>query len=446
MTTYRVLNTGSGGDGSNWTTQAITTLKAAVEGCTADGDIVLVDKAHVDVLAADTTITAPFDISIICVDSAVSDSTLATGALIGSQATNYAITLAGAKKVYVRGLEFKNGTSTASKNLIFAATDGGHFEFESVKLTLGGTSTASRIVFGASASPTLNAYIKLTGCEFAFNSTAQRVSVLCIIVDMNGCTVNATSAPATLIAFNGLGSRVLATGCDLSAVTGALFNNPAGVGSLFVALSNCKIGAAPVSMFSTLDTVLNKGSVEMQMYNCATADTHFGFAHFDAFGSTVASATIYANDGAKFDGTNGVSLKIETTGNCSFFTPYVSPWIDKYNAGGTEITPRLECFRDGSTAIYDNTQVWSELSYQGTSGSTKAEIVSNRAAPLASGSTTGRTSTLTHSSWETGTSADVAFKLDHGAVTPAEIGHLRMRVCVGATEVTDLYVDGKVRL
>jgi len=201
-----------------------------------------------------------------------------------------------------------------------------------------------------------------------------------------------------------------------------------------------------MTVLATPTVVLNKAMTTIELFNCSSGDEHWHFGHYDPLGSTVASSTIYATDGAKYDGTNGVSLKIETTGNCSYFTPYVSPWIDKYNAGGVEITPRLECFRDGSTTIYDNTQVWSELSYQGTSGSTKATIVSNRAAPLASGVTTGRASTLTHASWETGTSADVAFKLDHGAITPAEIGHLRMRICVGATEVTDLYVDGKIRL
>jgi hypothetical protein len=277
----------------------------------------------------------------------------------------------------------------------------------------------------AASGITLNGLGEMTGATYDAGSTSQ--------------TVTFTQANA------GNGVNWTLIGCDFSKQgANTLVGAAAGSGSMQIDLVNCALGTGTVLAAAT--TVLNKGNTTVNLYNCANGDNHFACAHYDAFGSTVASATIYATGGAKYDGTNGVSLKISTTPNCSYFTPYVSPWIDKYNAGGVEITPRLECFRDGSTTIYDNTQVWSELSYQGTSGSTKATIVSNRATPLASGSTTGRTSTLTHASWETGTSADVAFKLDHGAVTPAEIGHLRMRVCVGATEVTDLYVDGKVRL
>jgi hypothetical protein len=166
--------------------------------------------------------------------------------------------------------------------------------------------------------------------------------------------------------------------------------------------------------------------------------------HADAFGETTVSNTIYANDGAAYDGTNKCSWKIVTTANCSYYYPYVSPWIDCYHSGTGAITPYLEILRSGSTIKYQDDEVWGEFSYQGTSGSTKATIVSDRMTLL--GTAADQTaSSLDASGWTGEDATNNAFmKLESGSITPAEIGHLRARVCVGEPSIT-VYVDPTIR-
>jgi hypothetical protein len=161
----------------------------------------------------------------------------------------------------------------------------------------------------------------------------------------------------------------------------------------------------------------------------------------DAFGSTVATIAYFADDGAKYDGTNGVSWLITTTANCSYYTPYVSPWIDKYHDGTSAITPYLEILRNISSEAFDNNEVWGEFSYQGTTGSTQATIVNDRMALLG-------TPAPQDNGAATWTGQDENFWVGElapaSAITPAEIGHLRARVVVGAPNTT-VYVDPTIR-
>jgi hypothetical protein len=413
MPTYRVLNTGGNGDGSNWTTQAITTLKDAIEGhATSAGDIILVDKTHVDALATDTTFTIAADIRIICVDSAVSDVSISSGAVIGSQATNYSLFVNGGFVVFFSGITFQTGTNTnVNEGMYFTGTDAAHYEFDN--------------------------------CKFKFSNVAQEIAPRGGTVEFQGCTVDAAgSAPTELFAYGGAATncRIVAEGCDFSHCT-TLVGDFAGNGKGEFLFSNCKV---PTGIYTIDSVVPNKGSVAVWVFNCDDGDEHFRFAHYDPFGSTVAQTTIYANDGAKYDGSNGCAWVVTSTAYCSFYTPYLSPWIDKYHNGTSAITPSLEILRDGSAAAYQNDEVWGEFSYQGTSGSTQATIASDRMALLgtAADQTTG---SLSASGW-TGENATAWFgKLESGSITPAEIGHLRARVCVGEPSIT-VYVDPKIRI
>jgi hypothetical protein len=88
--------------------------------------------------------------------------------------------------------------------------------------------------------------------------------------------------------------------------------------------------------------------------------------------------------------------------------------------------------------------VWGEFSYQGTSGFSLSTIVNDKMA-LAGTAADQTTGALGAGDW-TGENATSWFgKLNPtSAITPAEIGHLRARVCVGEPEIT-VYVDPQIR-
>ena len=443
---YVDSNIASSGDGSSWA-QAFKTFAEGLAAATTADDFIYVAHNHSESLGIDTTYTLQANVRVICRNSGTD--ALATGALIGAQATNCSILIVGAFKSYWYGITFQTGTNTSATKFVSfgpSTSDGSSFSLESCVFNINANNNAgATLSLGPPNTATMNSFVSLRDCTVKLSNVLQTINLRGRGEAVNLTLSNDSTIPTALFSISYGNIAWEFSGCNLSRASGYLVKDAVGSGTAELRFANCGLGVAPSSAVEPQTGILNKGGTTVWFFNCSNGDTHHQFGHVDPFGSTYASATIYANDGAKFDGTNGVSWAITTTPNCSYYTPYVSPWIDRYWSGTAEITPRLECFRDGSTAIYNTAEVWPELSAQATTGSTKATIASGRAAPLASGVTTGRTSSLTHASWETGTTSDVAFKMDAGAVTPAEIGHLRMRVVVGLASVTDLYVDPTIR-
>jgi hypothetical protein len=206
-------------------------------------------------------------------------------------------------------------------------------------------------------------------------------------------------------------------------------------------LVNCKL---PTSFVMRAADGTHKAQGEVTLYNCASGDTHYHIAHADAMGSTIVETTIVANDGASPDGgTTRTSWRITTTANATFFTPYISPWFDRYHTGTTAITPFMEILRDGSATAYDNDEVWGEWSYQGTSGSTMSTLISDRMAPLATPAAQDNGVGLSGWAGESGTAWSGKLQAT-SSITPAEIGYLRGRVVVGLPSAT-VYVDPTIR-
>jgi hypothetical protein len=134
---------------------------------------------------------------------------------------------------------------------------------------------------------------------------------------------------------------------------------------------------------------------------------------------------------------------VASSANANFYSPYVTPWIPVYHDGTSAITPALEILRDGSATAYQDDEVWAEFSYQGTASSTRSTIVSDRMALLGTAANQG-TGALAAGDW-TGEGGTAWFgKLEPASITPAEIGHLSARVCVGEPSIT-VYVDPQVR-
>ncbi len=430
------------GDGLSWGA-AKKTLQAALTLASSGSDVIYWDKDSAETVAADTTLTAAGNVAVISVDKDSANAVTA-GASIGGQATNYAITLAGAFKIYFYGVTFKIGTGATSKTLSVGGTDGNQFELENCTLDITSTNNNSRFQSHASTAAS-NAFIKFNGCVFKFAAAGQGMNLYGNI-EFSDCSVSAAGTSPTALVLGSSGTtNVVMHGCDWSHVTGDLFADNGGNGTSRFVLSCCKLGMAPSAAIATQTTVLNRGQLAVMMFDCSNGDEHYTMFHYDPFGTTEVSPTIYANDGAKYDGTNGCSWVITTTANCSYYTPYASPWIDRYHAGTSAITPSLEILRDGSTTAYQDDEVWGEFSYQGTTGSTKATLVNDRMALLGTPANQA-TGALGAAGW-TGEGGSAWFgKINPAStITPAEIGHLRARVVVGEQSIT-VYVDPTIRV
>ena len=439
MTTYYCYSGAEGTpDGTSWT-NAWTTLETAIETASAAASgphTLLVDSRHSESLSADTTITLAGNLYVLCVNSGTG--ALATGAVVGAQADSYSITIAGAYILYCYGMTFRLPGSSSSKFLRVSNTDGSSCIIENCTFNISGSGSGSYIGLGANS---INTYVAANSCSFLFGATSQNLVLRGFTEIVGGSCASSGSVPTALIS---MGSTAFAkiTGTDLSAVTTTLVANNTG-GPSATEFANCKLGSG-VAIKAAAGTVLDKGNASVWAYNCDAGDNHYAFYHGDAFGETTVSTSVYANTGAAYDGTNKCSWKIVTTANCNYYYPYVSPWMDVYHSGTSAISPYLEILRSGSTTKYQDDEVWGEFSYQGTSGSTKATIVNDRMTPL--GTAADQTaSSLGASDWTGEDATNNAYmKLEAGSITPAEIGHLRARVCVGEPSIT-VYVDPTIR-
>lgn len=432
MTIYYVSSV-DGSDSDDGTTWALAkaTLKAGIDLATTDGDQVYVDSAHAEAPTAGVTFTFAANIQVITVNRSTGAAT--TGASVAGATNNVSLTFLGAKVALIYGISFSvNGTGDVS----ILGTDNGSYSFIycSFITSIGSGST---IIIGTSVG---NLFIRFSDCTFTVNNSSAYISTDGAI-QFYDCIFNGSNLTTAFQSLGGRQKEVIFEGCDLSTYNSTLFGNNTGSTALYK-LVDCKIGSAiTVAVFT--DPV-NESNQHVFLYNCASDDTHYALAHYNAIGETTVSTGIYANDGAVYDGTNRCSWKIVTTANCSYYTPYVSPWIDCYHSGTSAITPYLEILRSGSATAYQDDEVWGEFSYQGTSGSPLAIIVDDAMALLGTPAdqTTG---SLDASGW-TGENATSWFgKLNPtSTITPAEIGHLRARVCVGEPSIT-VYIDPTIR-
>lgn len=451
MATYYVSHTGNNTTGTSWA-NAMTTLAAGLALATADGDIVLVDHTHTgdNAIAADTSWAPPsgnLNCSVIAVNTgtgAVAE--MGTSAWIGHSSSNRGVVLnpASGGKLYLRGLTLRVAGSSAD-NVVLGNTDDTHTEVEQCYLWLGNTSTGSTINFGLGGNSNANCYIRLVGCTFRFGNSAQVINARAT-VEFYNCSISPDGYAITDIFSAALAGwtsgGIYVEGCDFSAAASGvnIVNSGNAVSSAWT-LVNCKL---PTSFVMRAADGTNKAQGEVTLYNCASGDTHYHMAHADSMGSTIMETTIVANDGASFDGgTTRTSWKVTTTANATFYTPYISPWFDKYHTGTSAITPYLEILRDGSATAFDNDEVWGEWSYQGTSGSTMSTLVNDRMAPVGTPAAQDNGVGLSGWSGEAGTAWSGKLQAT-ASITPAEIGYLRARVVVGLPSAT-VYVDPTIR-
>lgn len=449
MATYFVASGGSNTAPYDTWAKAATSLQTALTAASTAGDIVVIQYNGVpstdSSLSADTTYTFAADASLISASndggSAYTPTLMGDTYWIGHATLQRSITVATSSfEVFIYGVTLRVSGSTADN--IRLATDNASARYESCTFSIENTGTGCVICLGSPSSNQANCSVVCKGCIFRFGNTAQGFEVSGLI-ELYECSLHGSSSvPTTLFGDFANMSSMVVDGCDFSASGATMVGSSGTSARASIVIRNTKVPAA-VTWFAA-QTPASKASNELTVLNCSSGDEHYHFGYYNAFGSVVAVSGKYASGGAKYDGTNGVSWQIDTTANAAFGTPFVTPWIDLYHSGTSAITPSLEILRDGSATAYDNDEVWAEFSYQGTSGSTKATFVDDR---MAVGGTPAAqtTGSLGAGDW-TGEGGTAWFgKLNPAsAITPAEIGMLRARVCVGLQSAT-VYVDPYIR-
>lgn len=439
--TWTARNPGySSGTTENWNFATIFFLYA-VAAANASGDFIYAHYTSQEEVTSDTTFSITNDLNIISVnkDSSNAPTAMGTGGWIGNSTTNRNIVLSGGFKVFLNGVTFRIAGSTADSLVIAsggsaANIDGAHYELENCYLWQGNTNSSASIIFGINT--LANSYVRLINSTIRFGNTGQSVQLRMASVVFEGCVISTSgSAPSTLLTATDGGAIASLISCDLSHVTGTLVGSMSTVARSFI-FSQCKLGSG-VTPLAT-QTPANKSSGVAYLFDCASDDTHTFMGYYDAFGSCVSDSTIYYTTGAAAQ-----SWKIVTTANCSYYTPFVSPFVDFYNTGTTSITPRFEILRDGSTTAFQNDEVWGEFFVKTTSGSTQSTEYSDRMALL--GSPVNQDAGAGTGSWTGEAASAWSGKVDSGsAVTPAEVGAIRGRVVVGEPSIT-VYVDPQIR-
>jgi hypothetical protein len=440
------LWSGAGGSatGADWT-NAFTTLTAAIAAATTNGDVIKVHKSHTEELGADTTYTPTANINIICVDKDASDAlaTMGTAAWIGNSSTARAITLASAKTIYMRGVTFRISPGSA-RLLTVASADGGSYDLVSCYLWLGSDATGSRIQFGGATNGS-NTFVRLINSTLRIGNVVQSI-LLGAHCELIGCSLSSSgSVPTYLFSTptNDIGGASMkCIDCDWSYATGTLVADMAYF-SATIEMYGCKLGSGVTPLASQTNT--SNASGELFLFDCSSGDNHYEFGHYSALGNTVAVTSPYVSDGALYDGTNHVTWSITTSAYATFYAPYRSPWINKYHSGTSAITPNIEGLKINDATVAQDDEIWAEFTYKGTSGYVLGTLVNDRMTVL--GTAADQTSSKTYSDWTASPatdSGDSVFKLQSASITPAELGMLCARVCVGAASVT-VYIDPQIR-
>jgi len=439
MTTYYVDSNATAGldNGTSWT-DAYLTFSQAITSATTNNDQIWVASDHQEEVSFDTTYAFGADVNVICKNKTDdSNAIMGTGGWIGNSTTNRSIFLSGvSRKIYQYGITYRTA-GTSAENIRINMGGNSHYELEECYIWQGNTGTAGYIGFNATGDKL--GHTRCKNCTFRFGSVNQEFRLSSDVVIEGGSISSAGSIPSTLVeltTIDSTGGTMVLEGMDLSHLTNTTILGSVTRNTPKISLVNCKLGTGMV-MIGT-QTVLNKATGSVTMFDCDSGDNHMSFAYADILGSIVMEQTIKFTSGAA-----NQSWKIVTTANCSYFTPFVCPWIDLYNDVLTSQSPYLEILRDGSTTAYQDDEVWGEFAYKNTVNTTKSDFVNDRMALL--GTPTNQTAGAGLASWSGESGTAWSGKVEAGSITAKEIGHIRGRLCVGLASTT-VYLDPQVRV
>lgn len=453
MATYFVDPSGSNTAPYDTWLKAAQTLQTALTAASSGVDVVVVKYNVNHVFGADTALTTANHVNIIAASAddtstAWTPQIMGTTNYIGNDTTNYHLRIdcGSDDKVYIYGCTFRTAGSTADNIRLNGANAGGTLICEQCYFWHGNTATTSYIEVGGGNSQ------YFYGCTFRLSHASQYLYIS-TVSEFHDCTISSSGTAPTVLCLGGnsgtgIAGLVLFSGCDLSHVSGTLVGNT--TSATVFTFERCKLHASVTILAAqTGNPTLASGSA--YALDCNSGDTHLFFGYYNALGSVINDTGIYftSTDAEYVNSSNAeapVSWKIVTTANATSWSPFAPPWIDLYHTGTSEITPYFEILRDGSTTAYQNDEIWAEFTAKITSGSTKASAIYRDRKDIDTGTAAAdQTAGAGTGSWTGEAGSAWSGKIDSGsAITPAEKGYIRGRICVGEPSIT-VYVDPQIR-
>lgn len=440
MTIYYV-RPGTGSDsngGTSWAADSWATLKKATDTVTAGGHTIVMSTAAADVLTTNTTYTLATGVKIV---SSSDGTTYTSGAAISS--TTFGVDIVFNGKGAVFGLSIAAAT-TGTSTLQFSSSDDDTLYFEDCIFSTPSTSSSS-IIIGAS-STTANVAVITRNCKFRFGNATAGIYFNCQWRSYGDAFCDSGTVVNTLFPLNSSlqsASDPILEGADLSALSSKTLLGDMSR-QVVLTLVSCKLPAS----FTWMAGTGSLGHGEIYAYDCSydNAGTLTGpmMYHVNYLGSTsvVAGTGVIPAAGPTYDGTNRCSWLVDGTANSNYNRHYTSPWLDQYNGDtSTSITPYLEIERDDSTTALTDEQVWVEFAYRGTANDPRYTYVRDRVAPLGTPANQGAGTGASYWTNESGTPWFGKLEAP-SAFTPAEIGYMRARVCVGGDY--SVYVDPQI--
>lgn len=424
-----------GNDADNGSTWALAnaTLTGAITDAAA-GDTIYVSQVHAESTASAVTLTFPGTLAspnnIICANDAAEPPTaLAT---TGAVETTGASSLTINGNVYIYGLAFTTGTSTANSAPALCNTDGNTQTFESCSFYVRGTGATARIALGNSSNGN-EGCLSLVNCTYRFSATGQGISIGQRRLRVKGGGINASGSAITTFVAAATSNGVDAEFSGVDLVSGAssmnlLATSQAAAGK--VVFRNCKLPA------SWSGSLLGGAPAHMgfraEMYNCDDGDTNYRLWVEDYAGSIRSETTIVRTGGAS-DGTTGLAWKMASSANTEY--PLItldSPEIVRWNdTTGSAITVTVEMVTDNVTLT--DAECWLEVQYLGTSGFPLGTFINDAKADFLA---TAANQTSSSETWTTtGLGTPVKQKLSV-TFTPQEKGFIHAVVKLAKASTT----------
>jgi hypothetical protein len=341
-----------------------------------NGDTLYVSNNHAE-SQGDANVIGTFNTTngnsylILCVgDSVTSGFTLATTASVATTGTRAitCVSSVGGYRTYIYGISFTAGSggSAAGLNPNQNGTGGASVVFESCTFVPGTTATVTIACSGGTNTKWIN-------CNFKFNAAGQSLNCNASAVweIIGGSLLSGGTSPTTLVSTIGH-FRML--GVDLSNASGSMniFSNTS-PGNLD--LVECKLPSAWSGSLSSAAS--GCPDCIAQMMDCDSAGTNYKFNRATGLGTIQSETTVVRTSplGAT-DGTTPLSWKMVS--NSSAIYPVQPLYTDWFLYGWNDVTDgstvalSIEALMDG--AIPDNSQMWTEWAYLGSSGSPIATI------------------------------------------------------------------------
>jgi hypothetical protein len=350
------------------------------------------------------------------------------GASINTTGANTINILQNSCAGYWYGFTFSAGNSSNLANV--SINDAAQVLFDTCKFVLNNTNVGSMIELGD------NTWWK--NCTVTFGNSTQAISTGNLVWENTNVAALAGTVPLNLFNFtvSAAGSLYL-KGLDLSSITTAIGTGTTG-GPADFNLQNCKLNSS-VTLVSSSAVVTATGNAQIVLESInGGGGNNYSHIWRTATGTVMSNVTYYRSSGA----TDGVQEASRQMTSDSTATRIMPAWHDVFMwntaVSGVTHTASVEVL---GTTMLTNAQLWGEVEYLGSSGSSLGYFANNAAATWLTSPSNQPTSSA---GWSGSLVGAVMQKLQVSFV-PKTVGLIKFRIYLALPSVV-IYVDPFITL